>query len=251
MTNSRPSARCANGLRRSVNGEVISYVVTRNINYTNICSFKCQFCAFSKGKMSENLRGRPYDIGMDEVERRVQEAWERGATEVCMQGGIHPYYTGQKYLDICGCGARRGARDACPRLLAAGGAWQGAATLGTAVAEFLGDLKEAGLGIAAGDGSGNARRRSARVTLPRQDQYRRVARCHARARIVWACSTTATIMFGHVEGYDHWARHLIRLRDLQAETGGFTEFVPLPFVHMEAPIYLKGTVAAWPDFPRG
>ena len=84
----------ADGLRRSVNGDVVSYVVTRNINYTNICSFRCQFCAFSKGKLSENLRGRPYDLTDDDIAGRVREAWARGATEVCIQGGIHPAYTG-------------------------------------------------------------------------------------------------------------------------------------------------------------
>ena len=91
----------ADELRHATNGDVVSYVVTRNINYTNICYFRCQFCAFSKGKISENLRGRPYDLPLAEVERRVREAWSRGATEVCMQGGIHPSYTGARYLDIC------------------------------------------------------------------------------------------------------------------------------------------------------
>ncbi|HET8710042.1 MAG TPA: 7,8-didemethyl-8-hydroxy-5-deazariboflavin synthase CofG, partial [Spongiibacteraceae bacterium] len=92
--------QAANGLRQQVNGERVTYVVNRNINYTNVCYFKCQFCAFSKGKLSENLRGRPYDLSRDEIQRRVREAWQRGATEVCMQGGIHPDYTGQKYLEI-------------------------------------------------------------------------------------------------------------------------------------------------------
>src|SRR4029078_13021692 len=91
----------ADALRRRVNGDTVSYVVTRNINYTNICYFKCQFCAFSKGKLSENLRGRPYDLEMGEIAERVRVAWERGASEVCMQGGIHPSYTGAKYLELC------------------------------------------------------------------------------------------------------------------------------------------------------
>ena len=93
--------RAADELRPRANGDVVSYVVTRNINYTNICYFKCQFCAFSKGKMSENLRGRPYDLEIVRGARRVREAWDRGASEVCMQGGIHPSYTGDKYLEIC------------------------------------------------------------------------------------------------------------------------------------------------------
>src|SRR5262249_31840752 len=91
--------RAAAELRRKVNGDVVSYVITRNINYTNICSFKCQFCAFSKGKMSENLRGRPYDLALGEIASRAKEAAERGAVEVCLQGGIHPEFTGQRYLD--------------------------------------------------------------------------------------------------------------------------------------------------------
>src|SRR5581483_5492967 len=84
----------ADALRREVNGDTVSYVVTRNINYTNICYFRCQFCAFSKGKLSENLRGRPYDLDWSEIVRRCEEAWDRGGTEVCLQGGIHPEYTG-------------------------------------------------------------------------------------------------------------------------------------------------------------
>jgi len=90
----------ADRLRKRVNGDTVSYVVNRNINYTNICYFRCQFCAFAKGKMSESLRGTPYDLATEEVVRRSEEAWERGATEVCMQGGIHPEYTGETYLNI-------------------------------------------------------------------------------------------------------------------------------------------------------
>ncbi|MDZ7827078.1 MAG: radical SAM protein [Gammaproteobacteria bacterium] len=82
-------------MRRSLKGDEVSFAVNRNINYTNVCYFKCQFCAFSKGKLSENLRGRPYDLDLDEIRRRVREAWDRGATEVCMQGGIHPEYSGR------------------------------------------------------------------------------------------------------------------------------------------------------------
>ena len=115
----------------------------RNINYTNICSFKCQFCAFSKGKISENLRGRPYDLDMSEVARRVVEAWERGASEVCMQGGIHPSYTGEKYLEVC-----QTVKDAVPSIhlhaFSPLEIYQGARTLGIPVAEFLKQLRAAG-----------------------------------------------------------------------------------------------------------
>ena len=141
--------RAADELRRDVNGEAVSYVVTRNINYTNICYFKCQFCAFSKGKLAENLRGRPYDISMDEIGRRAREAWQRGATEVCMQGGIHPAYTGANYLAIC-----RAVKQATPDMhvhaFSPLEVFQGAKTLGISVAEFAHELKQVGLGTLPG-----------------------------------------------------------------------------------------------------
>lgn len=236
----------ADELRREVNGDVVSYVVTRNINYTNICSFKCQFCAFSKGKMSENLRGRPYDLDMQEVADRVTEAWERGASEVCMQGGIHPSYTGQKYLDIC-----RAVKDAVPQIhmhaFSPLEIYQGAQTLGIPVIDFLRELKAAGLGTLPGTAA-EILDDEVRVVLCadkiRTQQWLDVM----RAAHTVGFRSTATIMFGHIEGYQHWARHLLRVRNLQSETGGFTEFVPLPFVHMEAPIYLKGRARPGPTF---
>lgn len=236
----------ADELRRRANGDVVSYVVCRNINYTNICSFKCQFCAFSKGKMSENLRGRPYDLDMSEVARRVVEAWDRGASEVCMQGGIHPSYTGAKYLEVC-----QTVKGAVPSMhlhaFSPLEIHQGARTLGIPVAEFLKQLRAAGLGTLPG---------TAAEIL--DDEIREIL-CADKIRTQpWldimrtahkiGFKSTATIMFGHIECYEHWARHLLRLRRLQGETGGFTEFVPLPFVHMEAPIYLKGKARPGPTF---
>ncbi|UTY47475.1 7,8-didemethyl-8-hydroxy-5-deazariboflavin synthase subunit CofH (plasmid) [Sinorhizobium fredii] len=238
--------RAADDLRRSVNGDVVSYVVTRNINYTNICYFKCQFCAFSKGKLSENLRGKPYDIGMDEVARRVQEAWDRGASEVCMQGGIHPSYTGQKYLEISAA-VKEAVPDMHLHAFSPLEVWQGARTLGISVAEFLADLKAAGLKTLPGtaaeilDDEVRALLCADKINTDEWLQVMRTA--HGLG-----FRSTATIMFGHIDRYEHWARHLIRVRDLQMETGGFTEFVPLPFVHMEAPIYLKGRSRPGPTF---
>mgnify|MGYP003323587136 CR=1 FL=1 len=137
-------ARTADDLRKKYNGDEVTYVVNRNINYTNVCYFKCQFCAFSKGKASENLRGKPYDISAEEIARRCEEAWARGATEVCMQGGIHPDYTGQTYLDILST-----VRAAAPELhihaFSPLEVWQGAETLGISLKEFLEQLKLAGL----------------------------------------------------------------------------------------------------------
>src|SRR5262249_35419892 len=139
----------ADELRRAANGDVISYVVTRNINYTNICYFKCQFCAFSKGRMSENLRGRPYDLPLEEIGRRAREAWARGATEVCMQGGIHPSYTGAKYLDICRV-VKRVAPDIHIHAFSPLEVHQGAWTLGVPLDEFLRALQATGLGTLPG-----------------------------------------------------------------------------------------------------
>jgi FO synthase len=236
----------ADNLRRRVNGETVTYVVNRNINYTNVCYFRCQFCAFSKGKLSESLRGTPYDLGLDEVVRRAREAWERGATEVCMQGGIHPEYTGETYLAIA-----RAVRDALPAMhihaFSPLEVWQGAKTLGVSVGDFLLRLKEAGLGTLPGTAA-EVLDDEVRATLCpdklHTDQWLAVVEEAHRAGI----RTTSTIMYGHIDGPVNWARHLVRLRELQERTGGISEFVPLPFVHMEAPIYLKGKARRGPTF---
>ncbi|WP_024276290.1 5-amino-6-(D-ribitylamino)uracil--L-tyrosine 4-hydroxyphenyl transferase CofH [Hyphomicrobium sp. 802] len=238
--------RAADELRRRTNGDVVSYVITRNINYTNICYFKCQFCAFSKGKLSENLRGKPYDLGLDEIAHRAFEAWDRGATEVCMQGGIHPSYTGQRYLDICNAVKTRVPQmhlHAFSPLEVA----QGAKTLGITVRSFLGQLKAAGLGTLPGTAAeildDEVRQQLCPDKLDTAEWLDVMRTAHLSG-----FKSTATIMFGHIDRYEHWARHLLRIRNLQIETGGFTEFVPLPFVHMEAPMYLKGRARPGPTF---
>ncbi|MEX2048655.1 MAG: 5-amino-6-(D-ribitylamino)uracil--L-tyrosine 4-hydroxyphenyl transferase CofH [Gemmatimonadota bacterium] len=236
----------ADALRREVNGDTVTFVVNRNINYTNVCYFRCQFCAFSKGKLSENLRGRPYDLPIEEIQRRTVEAWERGGTEVCMQGGIHPEYTGRTYLDIV-----RAVRAAVPEMhihaFSPLEVWQGAATLDMELEAYLRELKAAGLdtlpGTAAEILDDEVRRVicSDKITT---DQWLRVMEVAHGVGF----RSTATIMFGHVDTPRHWARHLLRIRKLQKRTGGFTEFVPLPFVHREAPMYLKGNARRGPTF---
>ena len=236
----------ANQLRDEINGNTVSFVVNRNINYTNICYFKCQFCAFSKGKLSENLRGRPYDLSGEEIQRRVVEAWDRGGTEVCMQGGIHPEYTGQTYIDIV-----KTVKEAVPEMhlhaFSPLEVWQGAATSNHSLEGYLTELKQAGLGTLPGTAAEILDDEVRSVICPDKINTAQWLEVMETAHRV-GFRSTATIMYGHVDEPIHWARHLIRVRDLQKKTGGFTEFVPLPFVHMEAPMYLKGKARRGPTF---
>ena len=236
----------ANQLREKVKGDQVSYVVTRNINYTNICYFKCQFCAFSKGKLSENLRGRPYDLDEHEIARRAKEAWARGATEVCMQGGIHPDYTGDTYLNICRV-VKKAAPDIHLHAFSPLEVWQGAATKNISVSEFLSQLKAAGLSTLPGTAAEILHDEVRAIICPDKittEQWLAVMRAAHQQGL----ASTATIMFGHVDNARHWAAHLCAIRDLQKQTGGFTEFVPLPFVASEAPLYLKGRSRQGPSF---
>ncbi len=236
----------ADALRRAVSGETIRYVVNRNINYTNICTYRCTFCAFSKGKTHEALRGPAYDLDHGEIVRRAVEAWDRGATEVCLQGGIHPDYTGETYAGICAA-----IRAVLPEMhihaFSPLEVTQGAATLGLSLHDYLARLKAAGLGTLPGTAAEILDDEIRAIICP--DKVN-TAEWLAVARTAHGLGlrTTSTIMYGHVEGPVNWARHLLALRDLQAETGGFTEFVPLPFVHMEAPMYLRGLARRGPTF---
>ncbi len=238
--------RAADELRQEVNGDHIAYVVNRNINYTNVCYFRCRFCAFSKGKLAQNLRGPAYDLDLEEIARRTREAWARGATEMCLQGGIHPDYSGDTYLEICRT-VKAAAPDIHVHAFSPLEVWQGAHTLKLSLREFLGELKRAGLGSLPGTAAEILDDEVREVICPDKittAQWLEVMRtAHALG-----LRSTATIMFGHVDHPRHWARHLLRIRALQALTGGFTEFVPLPFVHMEAPIYLKGGARRGPTW---
>jgi len=234
----------ANALRRDVCGDSVSYVVTRNINYTNVCYFRCGFCAFSKGRLAANLRGAPYVVPRDEIVRRCREAWDRGAVEVCLQGGIHPAFTGDYYLDVC-----KAVKDELPELhvhaFSALEVWQGAATLSLELDDYLARLRDVGLASLPGTAA-EILDDEVRATLcPDKVNTAQWLAVHDAAHRAGLRSTT-TIMFGSIEGPRSWARHVLALREQQRRTGGFTEFVPLPFVHMEAPIYLKGQARPGP-----
>ena len=238
--------KTADSFRQGTNGDDVTYVVNRNINYTNICTYRCTFCAFSKGKTAETLRGKPYRLDMAEIGRRTAEGWNRGATEVCLQGGIHPDYTGETYLDICAA-VKEAAPDMHIHAFSPLEITQGARTLGLSIKDFLARLKEAGLSTLPGTAA-EILDDEVRATLCpdklNTDEWLSVMEtAHGMG-----LRTTATIMYGHMERPIHLARHLLRVRALQERTGGFTEFVPLPFVHMEAPIYLKGFARRGPTF---
>jgi FO synthase len=237
---------CADELRRTVSGETVTFVVNRNINYTNICTYSCSFCAFSKTSTKAGTRDRPYNLPLDEIAARVREAWDRGATEVCLQGGIHPKYTGETYVEIL-----RAVKRAQPAMhvhaFSPLEVSQGAATLGVPVADYLRRLKDEGLGSLPGTAAeildDEVRAQICPDKLSTAEWLGVVGAAHAVG-----LRTTSTIMFGHLDRPAHWARHLLAIRGLQFRTGGFTEFVPLPFVHMQSPVYLRGQARRGPTW---
>ena len=228
----------ADQIRQRVCGDTVTYVVNRNINYTNLCYFRCGFCGFSKGPKSLNLRGDPYLVGTEEVVRRSLEAWERGATEVCLQGGIHPDFTGDFYVGIV-----EGVKAALPDMHVHGftalEVWQGAQTLGVSVRELLERLRDAGLGTLPGTAAEVLDDEIRLHLCPDKIRTAQWAEVHITAHDLGLRSNN-TLMFGHIDGPTSWANHIEVARQIQRRTGGLTEFVPLPFVHMGAPIYLQG-----------
>ena len=236
----------ADRLRREVCGDTVSYVVTRNIQYTNVCYFRCGFCAFSKGKLAANLRGAPYLVPLEEIVRRCREAWDRGAVEVCLQGGIHPGFDGDYYASVVEAIARE-----LPGLhihaFSALEVWQGAATLGVGLPDYLARLRGLGLGSLPGTAAEILDDEVRRVICPDKVTTAQWLEVHDAAHRAGLASNV-TMMFGHVEGPRNWARHLLRAREQQAASGGFTEFVPLPFIHMEAPMWLQGRARSGPTF---
>ncbi len=236
----------ADRLRAAVCDNGVTYVVNRNINYTNICQYRCTFCAFSKGRGADSLRGQPYLLSFDEIGDRAEEASARGATEVCLQGGIHPDFTGATYLSVCRAIMER-VPDIHIHAFSPLEVAHGSQTLGLSIKEFLRRLKAAGLASLPGTAAEILDDDVRSLICPDKITSKQWLEIIETAHDV-GLRTTSTIMFGHVDSYGSWARHLIALRDLQKRTGGITELVPLPFVHMESPMYLRGRARPGPTF---
>ena len=239
-------AAAADALRAAAVGETVTWVHNRNINYTNVCTFKCRFCGFSKGPLSLNLRGKPYLLTLDDIAARAAEAQALGATEVTLQGGIHPDFDGDYYIDVC-----RAVADAAPGIHVHGftalEVTEGAKRLGEPLDQYLRRLMDAGLRSLPGTAAEILDDGIRAILCPDKVSTQEWLDAHEIAHGVGLASNV-TIMFGSVEQPVHWARHLIATRDLQKRTGGFTEFVPLPFVHMASPIYLQRKSRRGPTF---
>ena len=239
-------AEVANELRHATVGDNVTWVHNRNINYTNVCTFKCRFCGFSKGPLSLNLRGTPYMLTLEDIQERVIEAATLGATEVTLQGGIHPSFDGDYYIDVC-----KAIQDVVPDMHLHGftalEVIEGAKRLNESLAEYLIRLKEAGLKSLPGTAAEVLDDEVRDILCPDKISTEEWLECHEAAHSV-GLHSNITIMFGSIEQPKHWANHIVRTRDVQKRTQGFTEWIPLPFVHMASPIYLQRQARRGPTF---
>ena len=231
-------AELANDLNKNIHGNKVTFVKNRNINYTNQCYYKCGFCGFSKGPRSLDLKEKPYTLTPEDVLNRTIEAHKNGASEVCLQGGIHPSYTGNFYIDLV-----KKIKSELPEMHIHGFTpleiWQGASTINKSVEEYLLELKKAGLDTLPGTAAEILDDRirkflcDDKITSSQWGYVMEVA--HSLG-----IKSTATIMFGHIDDLQSWVNHFELLKKIQLKTSGFTEVVPLPFVHMGSPIFLQG-----------
>ena len=239
-------AEVADQMRRDTVGDTITWVHNRNINYTNVCTFKCRFCGFSKGPLSLNLRGTPYLLTLDDIAERAAEAERMGATEVTLQGGIHPNFDGDYYIDVV-----HAVHAAAPSIHIHGftalEVIEGARRLGENLHTYLGRLQDAGLSSLPGTAAEILDDPVRKILCPDKITTDQWLDCHAAAHDL-GLGSNVTMMFGSIEHPESWARHLVRTRELQEITGGFTEFVGLPFVHMASPIYLQHRARRGPTF---
>ena len=231
-------AEYANEVNFKVNGNQVSFIKNRNINYTNQCYYKCGFCGFSKGPKSFDLKEKPYNLDPSEVVKRTKEAYDSGASEVCLQGGIHPDYTGNFYLNLI-----KEIKKEVPDIHIHGFTpleiWQGAETIDASIEDYLKLLKDAGLNTLPGTAAEILDDRIRKYLCPDKITSQQWGYVMEVAHSI-GIKSTATIMFGHIDDIDSWVNHYSLIRDIQIKTNGFTEIVPLPFVHMGSPIYIQG-----------
>jgi FO synthase len=234
--------RLADDLRRDRVGDEVTYVINRNINFTNVCYVGCRFCAFAQREVDRES----YTLTLTEVADRAEEAWLAGASEVCMQGGIHPDLPGTFYFDLLDA-----VKERVPLIhihaFSPMEVLNGSTKLGISYAEFLSEAKAHGLGTIPGTAAeildDEVRWLLTKGKLP-ADSWEEIVRTAHGLGI----RSSSTIMFGHVDAPPHWVAHIRRIAAIQADTGGFTEFVPLPFVYQNAPIYLAGKARPGPTF---
>lgn len=233
----RAVARFADELRKETVGDTLTWVHNRNINYTNVCTFKCRFCGFSKGPLSLNLRGNPYLLTLGDIQERCVEAAELGATEVTLQGGIHPSFDGDYYIEVT-----RAVKEAVPDMHVHGftalEVHEGARRLEVPLVQYLQMLQDAGLKSLPGTAAEILDERARAILCSDKITSDEWLEVHETAHSI-GLHSNITIMCGSVEQPDSWAKHIVATRNLQKRTGGFTEFIPLPFIHMAAPIYLQ------------
>lgn len=231
----------ADELRRRAVGDIVTYVTVRNINFTNICYTGCRFCAFARHIDDPEAEW----ISLDAVADQAEEAWHAGATEVCMQGGLHPKMDGYHYRDLI-LAIKARVPEMHIHAFSPFEILYGSQRTGLSIADFLKMLKDAGLGTIPGTAAEildiEIRQRLTKNKLSAEQWVEIVSTAHRLG-----IRSTATIMYGHIDSPRHWGAHLALIRDIQRSTGGFTEFVPLGFIHFNAPIYLDGEARPGPS----